>query len=102
MKNRWKASSRLTSKDDHGTMTIVMQTVVSKSQFKAKALEYLREVEKKKKKFVITHNGKPVADVTPHKHADAFDHLKRLRGTLIFYKNPNKPAVPASDWEVLK
>lgn len=78
-----------------------MLQTVSKSQFKAKALEYLREVEKKNKKFVITHNGKPVANITPHKHTDAFDHLKKLRGTVLRYDDPNEP-VGVEDWEALK
>ncbi|MEK7521433.1 MAG: type II toxin-antitoxin system prevent-host-death family antitoxin [Patescibacteria group bacterium] len=81
-------------------MTIVMLNTVSKSQFKAKALEYLREVEKKKKKLVITHNGEPVADVIPHK--EVTDPLESLQGTLIFYKYPNRPAAPLSDWNALK
>lgn len=86
-------------------MTIVMLQTVSKSQFKAKALEYLREVEKKKTEFVITHNGKPVANVIPHKQAVQNrdeEILKSLRGTLLRYDDPYEPAAPLSDWEVLK
>lgn len=78
-----------------------MQLVVSKSQFKAKALEYLREVEKKKQPLVITHAGRPVVQVAPYT-SKGVDPLESLQGTLLFYKDPNKPAVPASDWEVLK
>lgn len=82
-------------------MTIVMLQTVSKSQFKAKALEYLRKVEKEKKPLTITHKGKPVVQVTPYKSRE-LDPLESLQGTLLFYKDPNKPAVPWSDWEVLK
>lgn len=82
-------------------MTIVMQTV-SKSQFKAQALEFLREVEKSNTPLIITHGGKPVVKVMPYKEGiDPEATLKSLRGTLVFYKNPNEP-VGLEDWEVLK
>lgn len=75
-----------------------MQQLISKSQFKAQALEYLRTVEKKKEPIIITHGGKPVVQITPYKNKDI---LKTLRGTLIFYKDPDKP-VGGKDWEILK
>lgn len=79
-----------------------MQLVVSKSQFKAQALEYLREVEKQKQPLIITHEGKPVVKVIPYKEeSDQAVILKSLRGTLKFYKDPDEP-VGLDDWEVLK
>lgn len=80
-----------------------MQQTVSKSQFKAQALEFLRNVEKTKTPLVITHGGKPVLDVIPHKEKlkDPQEILKSLRGTLKFYKDPDEP-VGLEDWEVLK
>ncbi len=84
-------------------MTIVMQQTVSKSQFKAQALEFLREVEKTKTPLVITHAGKPVAKVTPYQEEDKDKAiLESLRGTLKFYKDPDKPAADPEDWEVLR
>lgn len=80
-------------------MTIVMQTV-SKAQFKSHLLEYLRKVEKDKKPLVVTHAGKPVVEVTPYKE-NPKELLKSLRGTLIYYKDPNEP-VGLEDWEALK
>lgn len=86
-------------------MTIVMQQqVVSKSQFKAQALEYLRGVEINKQPLIITHAGKPVAKVIPYKEEQESDPeaiLQSLRGTLIYYKDPDKP-VGLEDWEMLK
>lgn len=84
---------------DHGTMTIVMQTV-SKSQLKSQLLEYLRKVEKNKIPLVVTHVGKPVIKISPYQEPpDAI--LKSLRKSVIHYKNPNDP-VGEEDWEVLK
>lgn len=79
-----------------------MQQTVSKSQFKAQALEYLREVEKQKQPLIITHAGKPVAKVVPYKEeAKTEDILHSLRGSLVYYKDPTEP-VGLEDWEVLK
>lgn len=77
-----------------------MQTIVSKSQFKPQALEYLRLVEKTKKPLVITHEGKPVVQITPYS-ADPLKDLEALRGTVKKYKDPYKP-VGLEDWEILK
>lgn len=82
-------------------MTMVMQTV-SKSQFKAQALEFLRTVEEKKQPLIITHNKKPVVKVLPFKEEDPEDVLKSLRGTLKYYKDPFEPAIDPNDWEANK
>lgn len=84
----------------HGTMTIVMQTV-SKSQFKAQALQFLRAVEKDKKPLILTHSGKKVIKILPYEEESPEEILKSLRGTLVYYKNPTKP-IGVDDWEALK
>jgi len=79
-----------------------MQQVISKSQFKAEALEYLRQVEKTKTPLIITHDGRPVVEVIPYKkQSDQEAILKSLRGTVLKYEDPTKP-VGLEDWEVLK
>lgn len=78
----------------------MMQTVISKSQFKPQVLEYLRMVEQQHKTLVITHAGKPVAQVIPYTKKDD-SALARLRGSVISYKNPFDP-VGLEDWEALK
>lgn len=81
-------------------MTIVMQQTVSKAQFKAQALHFLRQVEKKKQPVVITHAGKPVVKVVPYKEESTEDILKSLRGTVIYHGDIISPI--DEDWEVLK
>ena len=87
-------------------MTIVMQQqTVSKSQFKAQALEYLRMVEKQKTPLIITHAGKPVAKVIPYKENQESDQeaiLKSLRGNVLKYEDPTEPAIDPGDWDMLK
>ena len=77
-------------------MTIVMEQAISKSQFKAQVLEYLRKVEKEKKPLIISHGGKPVIKVSPYQE-DPQQVLKSLRGLVTHYESPTKP-VGKEDW----
>ena len=75
-----------------------MGQTVSKSKFKAKALEYLRDVELRGAELVITDRGRPVAKVVPlSRYPDAL--LAPFRGTLLDYVEPTEP-VASEDWEV--
>lgn len=76
-----------------------MQTV-SKTQLKSQLLEYLREMEKDKKPFIVTHLGKPVAKISPFRK-DSDQILKSLKGSVVFYERPTE-SVGESDWEILK
>jgi prevent-host-death family protein len=77
-----------------------MKQTVSKSQFKARALEYFRAVEKSRKPVVVTDRGKPVLKIVPYA-ADTEEVLRDLRGSLVKYKNPTKP-VGEADWKALR
>jgi prevent-host-death family protein len=46
-----------------------MSRMIKASEFKAKCLALLDEVERTGETLVITKKGKPVAEVTPHKPA---------------------------------
>lgn len=85
----------MTSTYDYGTMTIVMQQMISKSQFKAHALEYLRNVEKKQQVLIVTHAGKPVAKVIPFTEEPL---LKSLMDTVLEFSGPTEP-VGQKDWK---
>jgi prevent-host-death family protein len=72
--------------------------MVSKSRFKAKALEYFRLVERTRKPIVITDNGKAVLKVVPYAE-DAADTLRSLRGSVLRYDRPTDPVIEPGDWE---
>ncbi|MHB1528182.1 MAG: type II toxin-antitoxin system Phd/YefM family antitoxin [Acidiferrobacteraceae bacterium] len=72
---------------------------VSKSQFKAKALEFLRQVEATGEPVVITDNGRPTIEVRRFR-SDQRAPLERLRGSVIQYESPTEP-VGEDDWEVV-
>ena len=44
-----------------------MSRIVKASEFKAKCLAFLDEVERTGDRLVITKKGKPVAEVVPHR-----------------------------------
>jgi prevent-host-death family protein len=46
-----------------------MSRIIKASEFKAKCLALLDEVERTGETLVITKKGKPVAEITPHKPA---------------------------------
>ncbi len=75
-----------------------MQQMVSKSQFKAQALEFLRNVEEKKQPLIITHAGKPVAKIIPYQKQE--DPLMALKGSVLFYEDPTEPV--DEEWEANK
>ena len=77
-----------------------MEHLVSKSSFKAKALEYFRQVESTGEELVITDNGKPVLKIVPYTH-DPEEALRALRGSVIRYTDPLEP-VGLEDWESLR
>lgn len=76
---------------DYGHDTIViMGETVSKSRFKAEALELFRQVEKSGHPIVITDRGVPVLKLVPYK-AELEDLLAPLRGSVVEYVDPMEP-----------
>jgi prevent-host-death family protein len=72
-------------------------TPISKSRFKARALEIFREVERTGQPVIITDRGKPVLKLIPYRD-DPAAALRALRDTVVRYDAPTKP-VGEDDWE---
>lgn len=77
-----------------------MTTTVSKSRFKAKALELFRQVEQTGTPIVITDRGTPVLTVSPFRQGPNAA-LRILRESVVKYDAPTKP-VGEGDWESTK
>jgi antitoxin (DNA-binding transcriptional repressor) of toxin-antitoxin stability system len=75
----------------------VADTQVSKSQFKARALEYFRQVEADGASIVVTDHGEATIEVRRYR-APKRDPLAILRGTALAYAQPTEP-VDADEWE---
>jgi antitoxin (DNA-binding transcriptional repressor) of toxin-antitoxin stability system len=78
-----------------------MTSHVSKSQFKARALEYFREVEASGKPLIVTDHGKPTLEIRRLPDAKA-SPLERLKGSVLRYDRPFDPAEDPDEWEALK
>ena len=74
-----------------------MPVSVSKSRFKAHALELFRQVEQTGQPIIITDHGTPVLKISPYRD-DPAAALRVLRETVVKYDAPTKP-VGEDDWE---
>ena len=74
-----------------------MQEHVSKSQFKAKALELFRQVENTGNAVIVTDYGKPTIEVRQYRQLER-KPLDILKGSVSDYIDPTKP-VGEGDWE---
>ena len=78
-----------------------MEVRVSKSEFKARALEYFRKVERTGEPLITTDRGWPVLKIVPYLE-DPEAALRALRGPmLVAYDRPFEP-VGLEDWEALR
>lgn len=80
------------------TMVMPKHKTVSKSELKARALEYFREVERTGQELVVTDRGRPVLKVVPYRPEE--DLPSTLRDTVLRYDEPTEP-VAEEDWESL-
>ena len=76
-----------------------MPSQVSKSQFKATALEILRSIESTGDSVIVTDHGKPTIEVRPYREIQR-SPLDVLKGSVAEFNQPTK-SVGESDWEVL-
>lgn len=70
---------------------------ISKSEFKAKALEFFRLIESTGESVIVTDHGKPSLEVRPYRGTQR-KPLEILRGSLVRFDNPTEP-IGADDWE---
>ena len=75
---------------------------MSKSQFKAHALELFRQIEASGETLVVTDHGRPALEVRPYRPIDAptAHPLEALRGSVSHYERPFDP-VAEGDWRAL-
>lgn len=71
---------------------------VSKSKFKAKALEFFRQIEASGQSLIVTDHGKPTLEVRLYRGPKR-NPLDVLRGSAMRYDNPTE-SVATDDWKV--
>ena len=72
------------------------------SEFKAKCLALLDQVQKTKKPLLITRFGKPVAEVVPPSAVVPANWMGSMRDKIEILGDIISPANDESEWEVLR
>jgi len=72
------------------------------SEFKAKCLAILDEVQKTKTPIQVTRFGKPVAEVVPPSPTGATDWLGSMKHTIEIVGDIVGPANDENEWEALR
>jgi hypothetical protein len=73
--------------------------LISKSRFKAQALEIFRRIERTGEPVIVTDNGTPRLIVQKYVEK-AVDMRGKLKGSVLRYEDPFAP-VADGDWEAL-
>ena len=71
--------------------------LISKTEFKAHALEVLRDIEQSGKPRIITDRGKPTLEIRKLRQQE-IPPLEVLKGTVVKYAAATEP-VADDDWE---
>ncbi|HBF12853.1 MAG TPA: prevent-host-death protein [Deltaproteobacteria bacterium] len=78
-----------------------MTLSISKAALKPKLLSYLRFIEEKKEKIIITDHGRPVATILPYSSKKDGENIqKQLKNSILKYENPLDP-VGLEDWKLI-
>jgi len=75
---------------------------VAISEFKAKCLALLDQVQKTKKPIRVTRRGRAVADVVPATPVAPADWMGSMRGTMEIVGDIISPATDEDEWEALR
>ncbi|ANN78891.1 type II toxin-antitoxin system Phd/YefM family antitoxin [Bordetella flabilis] len=73
---------------------------VSKTEFKARALEFFRQIEATGESLIVTDHGKPALEIRPYRPLER-DPVEVLRGSVVKFDNPTEP-VGEDDWEAAR
>jgi prevent-host-death family protein len=73
---------------------------VSKTEFKARALEFFRQVEATGEPLIVTDHGKPALEIRPYRPLGR-DPREILSGSVVRFEDPTEP-VGDDDWEAAR
>jgi prevent-host-death family protein len=72
------------------------------SEFKAKCLALLNQVQKSKQPIRVTRFGKPIAEVVPPSPSPATGWIGSMKNTIEIVGDVVSPANEENDWEALR
>ena len=74
-----------------------MKTVAA-AEFKARCLRVIKQMNTDHEPVTITNRGRPVAMLSPLPLAEGDSLVGALRGSVLGYDEPFRPAAEPSDW----
>ena len=80
-------------------MVTLMKSEISKSRFKARALEFFREIEATGASVIITDHGRPALEVRRFRDRKP---LETLKGSVIRYEGATTQPVADDEWENIR
>ncbi len=76
-----------------------MTNMIGAAEFKAKCLRVISQMNKDGKQVTITKRGRPVAVLSPVQPPDESPSIVgAMRGSVLAYHDPFRPAADPSDW----
>lgn len=76
-----------------------MTTMIGAAEFKARCLRVIRQMNTDGKQVTITRRGSPVAVLSPVQPPDESPSIiGAMRGSVLAYHDPFRPAADPSDW----
>lgn len=76
-----------------------MTKLMAAAEFKEKCLRVINQMTKDREPVAITKRGQPVAILSPVKpHEEYPSVIGAMRGSVLGYHDPFRPAADASDW----
>jgi prevent-host-death family protein len=75
---------------------------IAVSEFKAKCLAILDQVQKTKRPIRVTRRGKPLAEVIPPSSTSTQDWMDSMKGEVKILGDIISPATDLDDWEVMQ
>ena len=95
----WKLTRIFTYEIDKNIHAEASVKTIAATEFKAKCLRVIREMEKDHEPVTITRCGQPVAMLTPYPQTNETPSIiGAMRGSVIFYNEPFEPAAEPSGW----
>ena len=75
---------------------------IAVSEFKAKCLSLLDQVQKTKTPILVTRHGKPIAEVVPPAPVSKTSWMGAMKDSIEILGDIISPANEPGDWEVLR
>ncbi len=77
----------------------LMAKVMGATEFKAKCLRVINRMNKDREPVTITNRGRPVAVLSPVQAlGESPSIIGAMRGSVLAYHDPFRPAADSSDW----